>query len=91
MWVRACAEEEVLGYLRNGGELWYFYIEGAVTIHKNGKRIKDCFCPVKVFLELREKEIITKINSLRTGYPHYTSNTRAHVYALAQEARLATA
>jgi hypothetical protein len=64
----ACTREELLAILNEGGELWYFYIEGGVAIHdKDGKPMRDHYCPIELFLELQGQGVIVRARRQNTG------------------------
>ncbi len=70
-------EEDVLKVLKDGGQLWYFYLDGGVAIHsRNGAPIPGCYCPIQIFLALREKGAITPTEKKNTGYPYYADNAK---------------
>jgi hypothetical protein len=77
--------EEVMAILQEGGELWYFYLDGGVGIHdKNGEPMKDrrIFCPIRIFLELREQKVIDMTRRNSIGYPYYANNHKSDVYSI---------
>jgi hypothetical protein len=81
----ACSREEVLATLNDGGELWYFYLEGGVTIHdKDGKPLRDRHCLIEIFLELQRQGVIVPTRKQNHGYPYYANNAKSQVYAIAK-------
>ena len=81
-----CSREEVLAILNNeGGELWYFYLEGGVAVHdKDGKPLGGRFCSVEIFLELRRQGVIVHTRRNETGYPYYADHMKSDVYQIAK-------
>jgi hypothetical protein len=78
--------EEIIAILQEGGELWYFYLDGGVGVHnKDGKPMeKHIFCPMKIFLDLREYGVIARMRRNDTGYPYYANNHKSDVYSISR-------
>jgi hypothetical protein len=72
--------EEVLDVLQRRGELWYFYLDGGVMIHLDGKPLRGCSCPMKVFEDFRLRGVIIPVRKNETGYPFYANNAKSQVY-----------
>ncbi len=82
---KALSKEEILSMLQEGGELWYFFLHGGVAVHdRDGNPIRDCHCPIDVFLALREDNVIVMTEREKTGYPFYANNHISSTYKLAQ-------
>lgn len=73
-----------MAILQEGGELWYFYLDGGVGIHnKNGEPMKNrASCPIEIFLELREQKVIEMTRRNSTGYPYYANHHKSDVYSI---------
>lgn len=78
--MKTLSRGEVLETLNQGAELWYFYVGGGVAVHYRGQQAG--LCPVDVFLDLQEREIIEKVRRNETGYPFYANHDRSDVYKL---------
>lgn len=81
--------KKVLGLLKDGGSLRYFFLEGGVAIHgKDGAPMNppQC-CSVQVFLDLRERKLIDMTQREVTGYPYYANHHKSSVYCITKAGR----
>jgi len=77
------SKTQILGLLKRGCFLAYFFIDGGVGIeNRNGEPIRGKFCPIDTFLELRDKGSIEFVRRRDTGYPHYANNTKYSIYKI---------
>lgn len=83
--MKRLTREEVIDALKQGADLWYFYLDGGVAIHQNG-RPTETSCPIDVFLNLRETGFIERSRQNGTGYPFYANNAKSDVYKIKPQA-----
>jgi len=74
-------KEAILDLLSEGAELWYLYLDGGVAVHQHGKPTGG-ICPIEVFLDLRERQVIERDRRNDTGYPFYANHSKSEVYKL---------
>lgn len=81
------ATEKLMGLLKAGGSLRYFYIAGGVMVHDPaGDPARGVPCSTAEFLELREAGVIEMTRREVGGYPHYANSHKSSEYRLAKVA-----